>query len=255
MVDAGGALSHFPRVIANAAPACRGVQHQFGSLLSTAGTRRFPGVFAHVPLAYIPFARVACARVRAVLIAALLISTTLAAFPAARAEPPAAALAPFTAQLPPLPPLPELNGGPLDPATLKGRVVLVHFFATWCEPCREELPALSRLAADEADRLTVLAVNVAEVDVRVRRFFESLPVSFPIVMDRDRAFTRSWNISALPSTVVLDPQHRPRLRAVGEVGWDAPDVRSALAALQFDAFPWPPGVSPAVPPASGDTRP
>src|SRR5262245_27474835 len=59
----------------------------------------------------------------------------------------------------------------------RGRTVLVHFFATWCEPCKDELPALRRLAARAAsDALAVLFISVAESDLRVRRFVETAPL-------------------------------------------------------------------------------
>ncbi|GGF81865.1 hypothetical protein GCM10007301_47480 [Azorhizobium oxalatiphilum] len=153
------------------------------------------------------------------------------------------AMAARAADLPPLAPLPVLDAAPLDPATLKGRVVLVHFFATWCEPCREELPALTRLAADHPADIAVVAVDVAEVDVRVRRFFAEHPVPFPVALDRDRAFTRSWQVSGLPSTIVLDRALRPRLKAVGEVAWDAPAVRVRLGGLLSEPFPERPAAS------------
>ncbi|WP_051356656.1 TlpA disulfide reductase family protein [Azorhizobium doebereinerae] len=155
----------------------------------------------------------------------------------ASAQAPAAAagpdgtLQPYDATLPGALQLPVLDGASLDLRDLKGRVVLVHFFATWCEPCREELPALSRFASDNRSRVAVIAVDVAEVDVRVRRFLDDLPVAFPVALDRDRAFTRQWAVSALPATIVLDRALRPRLRAVGEVAWDGPAARDAIAAL------------------------
>ncbi len=120
---------------------------------------------------------------------------------------------------------------PLHLAVLKGRVVLVHFFATWCEPCREELPLLARLAERFAGRpVTIIAVDVGEVDARVRRFLTETPVPFDVLMDRDRAVSKAWRISGLPSTVVLDANLRSRLMAEGDVDWDAQDaVLSALA--------------------------
>lgn len=173
----------------------------------------------------------------------------------ADAAAPKATLEPFAAELPPLAPLPVLDAGPLDPATLAGKVVLVHFFATWCEPCREELPALARLAADHPTALAIVAVDVGEVDVRVRRFLAGQPLPFPVTLDRDRAFTKAWGISALPNTIVLDPTLRPRLRATGDVAWDTSAPRAALAAL-FSLPPAPPGAPlPGPSSSSGDPRP
>lgn len=110
-----------------------------------------------------------------------------------------------------------------------GRVVLVHFFATWCEPCREELGSLSRLTErNPADRLTVVAVNVAEVPIRVKRFLESTPVAFRVLLDADRAVTKAWDISTLPTTYVLDRALVPRLFVEGDLDWVRADVVAAL---------------------------
>ncbi|MEP9378180.1 TlpA disulfide reductase family protein [Aquabacter sp. CN5-332] len=121
-------------------------------------------------------------------------------------------------------------------ADLRGRIVLVHFFATWCEPCREELPALARFAERFAGRpVVIIAVDVEEVDARVRRFLAETPVPFAVLMDRDRAVTKAWQVSALPSTVVLDADLRPRFMAEGDVDWDRREADVPLSALADEA--------------------
>lgn len=110
---------------------------------------------------------------------------------------------------------------PISLDTQRGRVVLVHFFATWCEPCREELPALRRLVARaEPGSLSVLAIAVADVDLRVQRFLQEIPVNFPVLLDRDRAVAKAWTISMLPSTVILDRNLKPRLGIEADFAWD-----------------------------------
>jgi thiol-disulfide isomerase/thioredoxin len=121
---------------------------------------------------------------------------------------------------------------PWDLASLKGRVVLVHFWATWCEPCIPELTALNQLAAHYGDRpVTILAVNVGEVDARVRRFLDKLPVTFPVVLDRDKSVTKAWDVDALPATFVLDDALKPKLHAIGEVDWTSPETARRIDAL------------------------
>jgi thiol-disulfide isomerase/thioredoxin len=117
----------------------------------------------------------------------------------------------------------------------RGRVVLVHFFATWCEPCRDEMVSLQRLAGRFApEHLGILAINVGEPDSRVRRFFDSLPVDFPILLDRDKTVTKAWQVATLPTTFVLDRTLTPRFRVEGDLDWAAADANEKLAALIDD---------------------
>ena len=63
-------------------------------------------------------------------------------------------------------------------------------------------------------------VSVAEVELRVRRFLETTPVNFPVLLDQDRAVAKAWKVSTLPSTVILDSALKPRLAAEGDFAWD-----------------------------------
>ncbi|MDQ0346552.1 TlpA disulfide reductase family protein [Ancylobacter vacuolatus] len=126
----------------------------------------------------------------------------------------------------------SLDHGPQDLAALHGRPVIVHFFATWCAPCREEMAGLARLAARQGEgALAVLAVDVGEVKVRVRRFFEAHPVPFPVLLDEDRAALKAWKVTGLPASFVLDAAHTLRLYADGPVDWDDPATDRLLDSL------------------------
>jgi thiol-disulfide isomerase/thioredoxin len=112
------------------------------------------------------------------------------------------------------------------------RVVLVHFFATWCGPCRQEISALDQLARTlPQDRFAIIGVDVGEVDIRVKRFFASLPVTFPIALDRDAAVAKAWGADALPTTFVLDHNLTPRFYVQGDLDWDRHAIRRVLATL------------------------
>ncbi len=111
-------------------------------------------------------------------------------------------------------------------ASQRADVVIVHFFATWCEPCRDELPALNRLVArSDPKRLRVLTISVAEVDVRVRTFVEKMPLDFPVLLDRDRSVTKAWKVSALPTSFILDCSLTPRLFVERDYEWDRFDPK------------------------------
>lgn len=127
--------------------------------------------------------------------------------------------------------LQDLNGENVPLKTFKGRTVLVHFFATWCEPCREELPALNRFLKRSASNASVVAISVAEVDPRVRRFFDAMPVDFPVLLDRDRTIAKSWKISTLPTTYVLDANMKPMLVVEADFAWDRVDIDPATRTL------------------------
>jgi thiol-disulfide isomerase/thioredoxin len=121
----------------------------------------------------------------------------------------------------------DLNGRSVPLKAFKGRTVLVHFFATWCEPCREELPALNRFLGRASSNVSVIAVSVAEVDQRVNRFFERMHVDFPVLLDGNRMVAKSWKISTLPTTYVLDANLKPVLLVEADFAWDTVDVEPA----------------------------
>lgn len=127
--------------------------------------------------------------------------------------------------------LATVDGGDVALRAQQGNPVLVHFFATWCEPCVAELSALNRLSERARASLKVLAISVAEADARVRRFTEATPVSFPILLDRDRAVTKAWKVSTLPTTFILDAQLQPRLVVEADYAWDTVDPKHLITRL------------------------
>ena len=131
--------------------------------------------------------------------------------------------------------LPNTTGANVALETARGHAVLVHFFATWCEPCREELQALNRLAARANGNVKVLAIAVADSDQRVRRFFVTTPVDFPILLDRDRAVAKAWNVATLPTTFVLDAALRPRFVVETDYAWDSLDPKELTSTSALDA--------------------
>ena len=132
--------------------------------------------------------------------------------------------------------LDDLHGERRDLQAFAGKIVLVHFFATWCESCVREIGSLQRLAAATHNKpLIIVAVDVAEVDLRVRTFFAKQPVDFAVLLDRERKVSKSWDVSALPSTFVLDAALMPRLFVEGDLDWSRPDVLAAIESLNPSA--------------------
>jgi thiol-disulfide isomerase/thioredoxin len=168
------------------------------------------------------------------LIRRVLIALMLLAPPGAVAQ----TLTPWTGGATPPLALSALDGRRHTLADYRGRVVLVNFWATWCAPCRAEMPSIERLRRSlEGQPFAVLAVNVGEDAATVRRFADGVPMGFPLLLDRDAQVTRAWRARALPMSFIIDPDGRIRYQAVGERDWGAPDIRSRLRALMPGARP------------------
>jgi thiol-disulfide isomerase/thioredoxin len=132
----------------------------------------------------------------------------------------------------PTPPLmlPVLDGPPWRLDAAGGEVVLLNFWAGWCEPCRAELPSLQRLAERHAaERLQVLAVNFREGQDTIRRFLAHTPMRLPVLLDADGAAAKAWGASILPTSVVVGRDGRAAFSVVGEVDWDASTARAWMA--------------------------
>lgn len=141
-------------------------------------------------------------------------------------------LRPWTAGATPALALAGLDGRTYDLGAYRGRVVLVNFWATWCEPCREEMPAMNALRRSLAGRpFEVLAVNLGEPESRIRRFLETMPLDFPVLLDRDMAAAKAWQARVLPASFVVGPDGRIRYSALGALDWSEERVRRAIAGL------------------------
>ncbi|HEY8251756.1 MAG TPA: TlpA disulfide reductase family protein [Burkholderiales bacterium] len=128
--------------------------------------------------------------------------------------------------------LSDLEGTKHRLADYRGKVVLVNFWATWCVPCRDEMPSIERLRASlEGKPFVVLAVNLAEPESRIRKFLEAVPVRFPVLLDRDTQASKAWQARLLPVTYIVGPDGAVRYRYVGELDWSGPEARKAILGL------------------------
>jgi cytochrome c biogenesis protein CcmG/thiol:disulfide interchange protein DsbE len=131
--------------------------------------------------------------------------------------------------------LKKLDGVTHDIAKLRGKVVLVNFWATWCEPCRDEMPSIEKLKAKLADQpFEVLAVNVDEPEARVRAFLEKTPLALTVVLDPGKAVTKSWNARILPASYLIGREGRVRYTVTGEIDWSSERATSMVNEMLKD---------------------
>jgi thiol-disulfide isomerase/thioredoxin len=128
--------------------------------------------------------------------------------------------------------LKDLQGRARSLQDWRGKVVVVHFWATWCEPCVAELPALMRLQdAMHAQPFEIVTVNLGESDQRIDSFYRQLGVDFLTLLDRDGDAKKSWRVDGVPMSFVLDAGGKARYRYFGEVDWNSADTRKKFAPL------------------------
>jgi cytochrome c biogenesis protein CcmG/thiol:disulfide interchange protein DsbE len=117
--------------------------------------------------------------------------------------------------------VPQVGGGTVDLAKLKGKPVWIEFMATWCSSCRDEFPLMNGFATRYTDRgLVVLAVDVREDEGTVASFAQSLNATFPIALDGDGAAQQRWGAFALPVHYWIDAQGVVRDGSLGGIGPD-----------------------------------
>ncbi len=130
--------------------------------------------------------------------------------------------------------LPELilskgDGSPHSLESFHGKIVLLNIWATWCGPCRKEMPTLDRLQAQLGGpdfEVVALSIDKAGVEV-VRKFYEEIGINdLRIYMDSDKKATRALRVVGLPTTLLIDRQGREIGRLIGPAEWDTPEMSS-----------------------------
>lgn len=126
----------------------------------------------------------------------------------------------------------DLGGKEHKLTDYRGKVVVLNFWATWCEPCREEMPSMQRLQDKLAGKpFAILAVDFGEGAPRVRDFLGKVPVKFTVLLDRSISVANAWKVKVLPTTLVIDAEQRIRYSVVGDLEWDSPAVEGAIRKL------------------------
>jgi thiol-disulfide isomerase/thioredoxin len=118
----------------------------------------------------------------------------------------------------PMPPLAgqAVAGDDVTPGDYRGRVVVVNFWASWCNPCRNEQPGLERLSQEYPGRVAFIGVNHRDDPAAARAYLEEFHVSYPSVLDRAGEVAHEFGVPYLPATVLVDATGEMRYRLVGE---------------------------------------
>jgi thiol-disulfide isomerase/thioredoxin len=143
------------------------------------------------------------------------------------AEPVAAGVAAFT----------DADGAEHHLSEWQGKIVLLNFWATWCAPCRKEMPMLDALQAEfGGEDFEVVTIATGRNSVQgIRRFFEEVGVTnLPVLLDPKQDLAREMAVFGLPITVILDREGREIARLRGEADWQSESAKSILSALLAD---------------------
>lgn len=132
-----------------------------------------------------------------------------------------------------------VDGG-LSMADVRGKVVLVNFWATWCAECRPEMPVLERLHREWGRRgLAVVGINAREDVARIRRYATELGLTFPLLLDVDGAMSARYGVIGLPTTFLVARDGRAVAFAVGAREWGGQPARALIEALLAEPAPPP----------------
>ncbi len=125
------------------------------------------------------------------------------------------------------------NGKKRKLSDFRGKILLVNFWATWCAPCRKEMPTLDQLQAEMGDKLAVVPVATLRNSVAgVQKFFADQVVThLPVRMDPDAQLARAIGVMGLPVTLIMNPEGKEVARLIGEADWNSDSAKAILTAM------------------------
>jgi len=128
--------------------------------------------------------------------------------------------------------LDRLAGKPISLKDLRGKVVFLNFWATWCIPCRQEMPAMEKLHRElKGQGLEVVAINYRETKEEIRKFFDELGLTFTILLDKDGKVSEEYGVWSLPLSYFIDRKGEFVGKAIGSREWDSQEARAFFQRL------------------------
>ncbi|WP_455203078.1 TlpA family protein disulfide reductase [Kaarinaea lacus] len=133
--------------------------------------------------------------------------------------------------------LQDIEGNSYHLKELRGKVVVINFWATWCPPCRYELPSMERAYQQlKKEDIVFVAINVGEDIDTIFTFTADYPVSFPLLLDLDSKTINSYPVVGLPTTFVIDKKGKLTYRAIGTREWDSEAILSTIKRLNVSSM-------------------
>jgi thiol-disulfide isomerase/thioredoxin len=131
----------------------------------------------------------------------------------------------------------DLQGKAWTSAELAGKVVVLNFWATWCAPCKDELPTLQTLHDISDAQTVVLTINVREPVARAARYMQSTGMTFPVISDAKGDLAKRWGVTVYPTTILIAPNGQARWRVMGDVDWSGAQANAWLTDVRQNASP------------------
>ena len=131
----------------------------------------------------------------------------------------------------------DLQGKTWNTTELAGKVVVLNFWATWCAPCKDELPTLQTLHDISDAHTVVLTINVREPAARAARYMQSTGMTFPVISDAKGELAKRWGVSVYPTTILIAPNGQARWRIMGDVDWSGAQANAWLVEVRQNASP------------------
>lgn len=129
--------------------------------------------------------------------------------------------------------LPDMDGNTFRLSDYRGKPLIINFWATWCPPCRAEMPSMQRAWEKlQQEDILMLAINVGEDEDTIFQFTANYPVDFPLLLDLDSTVTGDWPVKGLPTTYVVDPEGNLVYKAIGGREWDDEALLDQVRALK-----------------------